>query len=256
MSIRGLSGYGTTSTRSYTPTGQKATIPSLFSEFTITKNATYVDSKAYPIGGNGEMELIAHYATETNWTMTTKMGFYDWGGFQLAFGEFDSTTASIKHREGYAGNIPSSSPYEIQDDALTGLAVSDVTVSIATTSTVAYRPLKVITGTPATGEVKLDSANGKLIFNSAQTGLPFIYYLLNTYSSIQTLGVEPLPVLLDEVEFEGVLRLISAPNKIGVNAPSIAKSGNSTFNAGDNTMEFVPTASGSNRSAVRFLNFG
>jgi hypothetical protein len=252
MAIKGTHGYGYTSVLANPITTQQATIPSIISTFNMTNNRTFQEAKGYPVGGNGKMQIIFKYNTEDNWTVSTGIQALDFGGLQLLLGEFEETTASIKHREGYAGTVPGS-PYEITDAALTGLAVADVTVSVAYTGTIAYQPLKVITGTPSTGEVKLDSTNGKLVFNSAQAGLPILYYILNTYSSVQTIGVEQSAVLLDQVSFDGVLDMASAPNRIRFNMPSLGPSGNTTIQVGDNTVEFTALAYGSNRSPIRWI---
>ena len=253
MAITGLSGYGFTSINTQATTGQTAVFNSPASSFNLTTDETEVEAKGYPIGGSGLLENIYAYISERVWNLEVGFQAFDWGVLQMVFGYFEATTSSIKFRQSYTGTVPATAAYEIVDANLTGLSVADVKVSVFASSANAFTPLKVVTGVPNAGEVQLDAANTKLIFNAAQAGLDVSYQLNESYSNIKTLGVEAAANTLDNVSFSGLIRLQSNPSKIGVDIPQMGKTGGFSLQVGEeNTVTFKPVVTGANASAVRF----
>ncbi len=254
MALKGLAKYGMTSIETNDVTTQTALFNSPLSAFNLTSDDTEVESKGYPIGGTGLLENIYTYISERVWNLELGMQAFDWGFLQIMFQVFEATTSSIKFRQSYTGMVPSGSPYEVSNASLVGMTASDLHVSILATSSQAFMPYKIVATTPADGEVQLDATNGKLVFNSAAAGKSFSYQMNESYSNIKTLGVEATAKTLDTISFAGVMKLLSAPNEIGVDVPQMGKTGGFSLQVGEeNNVTFKPTVLGANASPVRFF---
>jgi hypothetical protein len=255
MAIKGINGYGFTSTTTDPGTGQVATFTSPVSSFNLSSDDTEQESKGYPQGGIGLLENIYVFITERVWTLETEMQAFDWGALQLVFGRFAGTTASMKFRRGFPGSVPTSAPYSIVDATnLAGLTVDDITVSIVASTTQAFTPLEIVSAAPAAAsEVHYDSAGTELTFEASAAGKSVLYYVNKAYTSVKTLGYEATTNSLDNVEFQGIVQMASVPNEIAVDIPKMGKTGGFSFQVGEaNTLTFKPVVDGSNISPVRF----
>lgn len=255
MSIKGFKGYGFTSIETSHVTTQTVLLNGPMSSWSLNADDTEVESKGYPIGGVGLLENIYTFISERVWNLEVGMQAFDWGMMQLVFGVFERVTSSFKFRRSYTGTVPSGSPYEITDSNLVGLTAADVHVSFFATTSKEYYPAKIVGAAPtATTEVQLDATNGKLIFHSSDAGLAFSYQLRESYTNVKTINVESDSRTLDTVSFSGVMVLNSKPSEIGIDVPSMGKTGGLTLSAAEeNTVTFKPTVSGSNVSAVRII---
>jgi hypothetical protein len=205
----------------------------------------------------GSLQTLATIITEQTWNLELTFQFFDWGVLQLSFGEIESETTSIKLGKGKSATVPTApGPYEVTDTDLSGLTVTDLTVSFISTDSSQYEPLEVLaTGAPTATQVTLDNSGNTLTFASTNAGRPFAYYPKLTYANKKTLGVESAATTLGNVEFTGAVVMTSLPQEIIANIPSMGRTGGFTFEVGaENTVTFKPIVTGSNPSPVRFLN--
>jgi hypothetical protein len=149
--------------------------------------------------------------------------------------------------------IPSNG--EIVDtDLITGLTAADVQITIADNGAWGFRrPLEVITsGTPTGDQVKLDTANTKLVFPGAMAGVPVKRALKKARTNIDSLGVAGTYKTLDDLRFVG--HIGSTRKEEIITIIDLTPSGGWELPVGDEatvTLEYKAVAKGSNRSAVQ-----
>jgi hypothetical protein len=256
MAIIGMKGQGITTISANPVTTQTGTFTSPPAGFTLSREDTEVVARGYPVAGStGVAQDLATYFSQQTWNVELEFQAFDWGIMQLAFGEHESTTSSLKFPIGKSGTVPAVSTYVITDAVLNGLAVADLKVTIPATSTQRQTFLKVLgSGSPSSGEVVLNNSANTLTFNVAQAGLGVLYYPNSTYSNKLTLGYESTATAMNAVSFAGVVTNFFAPTSLGVSIPNMGKTGGFNFQVGEsNTLQFKPVVDGTNANAVRFI---
>jgi hypothetical protein len=91
------------------------------------------------------------------------------------------------------------------------------------------------TGSPATGQFRVDAANNKLIFNSAQAGATIAYTLIKNYTGLRTIGKEQGAAALATLGFEGLLYTENANEYTKIVIPKMIKTKSPSFNFGEKT---------------------
>jgi hypothetical protein len=123
---------------------------------------------------------------------------------QLAMGEVAGTTASVNFRDIFYSSVPTASPYEIADAAISS---TNVLVSVPTSGTYgSARPLTRVSGSPASkDEYQVDVTNKKLIFHSTAAGSPIAYRRLTAASNVPSLGKEAIVKTLSSFGYGGII---------------------------------------------------
>lgn len=218
---------------------------------TLAKEVESRDVKG-AVDGSDQTQTLDTIITSVTYTFSVEIEAIDSDTLELMFGErwapvnFDDKL--IKR-----DTIPSSA--EIVDtDLVSGLTAADVQVSIADNGAWGFRrPLEIITtGTPTGDQVKLDTANTKLVFPGALVGVPIKRAAKKARTSIDSLGVASTYKVLDDLRFVG--HIGSTRKEEIITAIDLTPSGGWELPVGDEstvTLEFKAVAKGSNRSAVQ-----
>jgi len=178
--------------------------------------------------------------TKVTYTLQFNVQAATWFVMQLATGELAQTTASASLKDVKYGTVPLTAPYEIADEALT---TQNVLVSITTSGAWGKaRPLTLTAAeatAPATAnEVQVKtSAPKKLVFDATAAGAPIAYRVLNTYTSLSSIGVEASAVTLSAFGFAGIA--YGDEEKYRIDVPRMVNIGRPTIEVNDVTeLEF------------------
>lgn len=129
--------------------------------------------------------------SEETYTVTFETEFMNWYHMQLLHDQYAKTASSLSIPLWTAATVPSSSPYEVNDVAVTSGNAANIFVQVTERGTwgeANYRD-KVAT-TPAAGQVFVDGATNKLKFHSSDAGAPFVWTKPTSYSSVQAIGYD------------------------------------------------------------------
>lgn len=191
--------------------------------FVITSSSDSVESLRFEGGilvTAGRLQKGASYQLEIEIQATS------WLAMQFAFTEYEQIVnpqdiSLIKY-----GKVPSTAPYEVAaPDISTALVAVTVTEDVGSGATLIKQGQRNIATTPATpgvGEVGVDIAAKKLIFNAKDAGAPFGYRYLKNYTGIRSLGAGPNPVRPTSFSFSGIGYL--GDDRVMIRIPTISAS--------------------------------
>jgi hypothetical protein len=157
------------------------------------------------------------------------------GALELALGVRSAITASLNLVELRTKTVPKIAPFEITD--------TDIGASLGMQATVlekgswgdAGNLTLLATGTPATGQFKVDGTNSKLIFNSAQAGATIAYTLIKNYTALRTLGKEQSAAQLNTIGFEGLAYTENDGEAMKITIPKMISTKLPSFDFGEKT---------------------
>jgi hypothetical protein len=148
---------------------------------------------------------------------------------ELALGVRSAISASLDLVELRYKRVPLSGAFEIVDlDIGTALGVQAYVVEKGVWGDAGSLTL-LASGSPATGQFKVDGTNNKIVFNAAQAGATIAYALIKNYTGLRTIGKEQGAAQLNNIKLEGLLftdsgaefTKIVIPSMSGTKAPSL-----------------------------------
>jgi hypothetical protein len=170
-------------------------------EFSLGATSSKLQAKKYV---DGIKTIAASKIGEYLYTLKLGIEAVSWTAMQFALGELAGTTASVDLPEVRYATVPSIAPYEIADPDLgAALGVWAFVQESGTWGDEGSLTL-LATGTPSTGQYKVDGTNNKILFNAAQAGAPIAYRLIKTYVNLKSIGQEQVATLLNSMSFSGI----------------------------------------------------
>jgi hypothetical protein len=140
---------------------------------------------------NGEYKTKRKIKGATTYGLQISWNEQDW--FHMGFGrnEFPKTGSNVPLPSIISTTVPATAPYEISNAFFT--TANDTTYGIyafVSEEGAWGQPGSLVRGTttPSAGQVVLDAANTKLVFNAAQAGAPIDIPIMATATSIQYYG--------------------------------------------------------------------
>ena len=173
---------------------------------------------------------------ETN-TLTLTTQFLDWSHLQFVHDEYASTSNDIRVPVLKTATVPESAPYAIDDPALT--SADDVYVYIGERGDWGEAGYIETNTTAATADtVYVDTTNSQLVFNASYAGAPVGYTTPNTYTTVETIGLET------EVGRFGALELYfksfnsqDYPDGLWFHFPTLTRKGKPSINFADSPIQ-------------------
>jgi hypothetical protein len=169
-------------------------------EFKINGDSKKVESRKLVEGKNVR---AGSKILQEDYTMTVTIEAASYTAMQVALGKksakVDAALPEVRYKA-----VPTTGAFEFVDADL-GAALG---VQAFVTEAGAWGdegPLTLLaTGTPATGQFRVDGTNNKLIFNAAQAGAPIAYRLIKSYLQIDSIGVDATAKALTQFSFSGL----------------------------------------------------
>lgn len=155
---------------------------------------------------DGKRQITAAAVAETTAKMMLSFERTDWQTMEFLYDEVGSITDNANVSVLKSAVVPTSTPYEIVDAALTASNAASVSVFRASSGASLDRGyLDRSASAPAdASHYQLDTtATGKLIFNAANAGQTIQYTVGIPYTDIPTIGVESNPNRFGNIEFWG-----------------------------------------------------
>lgn len=157
----------------------------------------------------------------------------DRAALELALGIRSAISASLDLVELRNKNVPTTGAFEITDaDIGVALGVQAYVIEKGTWGDAGSLTL-IPTGTPATGEFKVDSATNKIIFNAAQAGAPIAYTLIKNYTGLRTIGREQGAAQLNNIGLQGVLFTDSGTEFTKIVIPKMIRTKSTSLDFGE-----------------------
>lgn len=230
-------------------------LPMVSSNITLEAETVEVEGT---VDGSCNVVITDEIVTRETWTMSLDVQKLRSSTIALMMGEMWEAAPNTVETHFRTVTIPAGTPYEIVDAkiAATTTALDIKATIIATGPGGLARPLEVVTtGTPTVDQVRLNAADGKLIFAAGLAGATLKYSIDEVAASgWESLGVVATPRKLDKLLFRGIL-CSTEPEIIMVEA-DLSKTGGFELPIGGDpgvTLEYRAVVKGANRSPVRMF---
>jgi hypothetical protein len=168
--------------------------------FKINGDSKKVESRKFVEGKNVR---AGSKILQEDYTMTVTIEAASYTAMQVALGKKSAKVDAALPETRYK-SVPTTGAFEFVDTDL-GAALG---VQAFVTEAGIWGdegPLTVLaTGTPATGQFRVDGTNNKLIFAAAQAGAPIAYRLIKNYVQIDSIGVDATAKALTRFSFSGL----------------------------------------------------
>lgn len=199
-------------------------IPLFLFQFEFAQEAEQKEAQGFVSG-----KLVTKSTAEGSVTSTVRIStqYVDWMQLGLALNQFPRVLTSETVTTLKTATVPTSSPYEIADTAITTGNTNFIFVTIAEpdtnnqprTLTRAATP-----ASPATGEVGVDTTNNKLVFNAAQAGAAIAYTVPSTLATVQGYGGSGNLSTIGNIEFWGKIYSPTASQGMLIYFPNLQRS--------------------------------
>lgn len=139
----------------------------------------------------GELKTKRTVKGSSSYTLDLAFNEVNWGGLGFAKNEFPKTGTDVPLPSVLSVTVPTTAPYEITNAFFTGQNDTDYGIYAIVTDAGSWgQPGGLIrsAGVPNPGEVQLDTANTKLVFNSAQAGAKLDIPIFATAATIEYYG--------------------------------------------------------------------
>jgi hypothetical protein len=154
---------------------------------------------------------------------------------ELALGIRSAISTSLDLVELRTKRIPTTGAPEITDlDISAALGVQAYVVEKGAWGDAGSLTL-LASGTPATGQFKVDSVNNKIVFNAAQAGATIAYTLIKNYAGLRTIGKEQGAAQLNNIGLQGVLFTDSGTEFTKIVIPKMIRTKSASFDFGEKT---------------------
>ena len=204
-------------------------VPLFLSQFEFTQEAESKEAKGFVAG-----KLVTKSTAEATVTSTLKISseYTDWMQLGLSLDQFSRVLTSEKILVLKTATVPSSSPYEIADAAVTSGNTNDIFAAISEAGTWGQpKPLPRATtaATPSAGQVGVDTTNNKLIFNSAQAGASITYTVPETLATVEGYGGSGTLSRIGNLEFWGKIYTPTASEGFTIYFPQLQRKSRPTI---------------------------
>lgn len=185
-------------------TNLNSTLPEFYHiepvQFKINSDSKKVESKKQV---DGKVVRAGSKILEEEYTLVMTIEAASYTAMQIAFGRKSAKVDAVLPEVRYK-TVPLTGAFEFVDTDL-GAALS---VQAFVTESGAWgdegQLTLLATGTPATGQFKVDSVTNKLIFAAAQAGAPIAYRLTKSYLQLDSIGVNATAKALTRFSFSGL----------------------------------------------------
>ena len=158
--------------------GAKSFCYPFYTQMSIANSGALVQAVGYAaVAGNPTKQVLATSQTDAEVATLTYTidGYADRTTLEFLTNERFSAPSAVTWYPSVSKTIPTTSPYEITDSNLIGVAVANLHVLMLTATGATVQFAKITTGTPTAAQVLFDTATGKLSFHADNSGKGVTY---------------------------------------------------------------------------------